>query len=468
MTKSCMLDRIVVRADDENGVSDAGLLVPATLGDRLGLGTLLREHLTVPGSAGANADRKCLTVIHSLLAGGDCIEDVNALRAGSTGAVLGHRVAASSTVGTFLRSCGFCHARQLDAVTRRLLARAVDAGAHPGFGESVTVDIDSTLCETYGLSKDGARGVMRTGRRGYHPLLAVIAGTPQIAGVVAHARMRRGRSSDSTSAPVFIKETISRLRQAGAAGEIVLRADSGFYLSDVVSTCRNADVRFSITARMIGTAVKDKIAAIAEEEWTPIDYFLPGAGLAEFTFTPFATGPRGKLLAERGEIHPVRMIVRRTPLTDTQAKHRGQDPGQAPGQDPLFPIYDYHPMITDRTGDLVEVEADHRRHAEVELTIRDLKHDMGVNHFPTKSFGGNAAWLILNTIAHNLTRWATRLGLDMAPVMTKKIRRHIYNVAGRLVRTGRRLLLRLPHRWPWAGKIIAALKRLRALPAASG
>lgn len=463
MTKSCTLDRIAVIADDENGVSDAGLLVAATLGDRLGLGALLREHLTVPGSAGANPDRKALTVIHSLLAGGDCIEDVNALRAGSTGAVLGHKVAASSTVGTFLRAFGFNHARQLDAVTRRLLARAVALGAHPGFGESVTVDIDSTLCETYGLGKDGARQVMRTGLRGYHPLLAVIAGTPGpqgIAGVIAHARMRRGRSSDATSAPVFIKETISRLRRAGASGEIVLRADSGFYLSDVVTACRKGDVRFSITARMIGTAIKDKIAAIDEDQWSPIDYFLPGAGVAEFEFTPFATGPRGKLLAERGEIHPVRMIVRRTPITEAQAINRGADP--------LFPLYDYHPMITDRRGDLVEVEADHRRHAEVELTIRDLKHDMGLNHFPTKSFGGNAAWLILNTIAHNLTRWTTRLGLQIPTVMTKKIRRRIYNLAGRLVRTGRRLILRLPRRWPWAGEITAALKRLRALPAVSG
>jgi hypothetical protein len=463
VTKSCMLDRVAVSADDENGVSDAGLLVAATLGERLGLGPLLREHVTVPGSVGANPDRKCLTVIHSLLAGGDCIEDVNALRAGSTQAVLGHRVAASSTVGTFLRAFGFNHARQLDVVSRRLLARAVAAGAHEGFGESVTVDIDSTLCETYGLGKDGARGVMRTGLRGYHPLIAVIAGTPGpegISGVVAHARLRRGRSSDATSAPLFIKETIGRLRQAGAAGEVVLRADSGFYLADVVTACRKNDVRFSITARMIGTRLREQIAAIADQEWTPIDYFLPGAGVAELTFTPFATGPRGKLLTERGELAPVRMIVRRTPLTDAQAINRGQDP--------LFATYDYHPMITDRAGDLVTIEADHRRHAEVELTIRDLKHDMALNHFPTKSFGGNAAWLILNTIAHNLVRWTTRLGLQTPTVMTKKIRRRIYAVPGRLIRTGRRLILRIPRRWPWAGQITAALQRLRAIPAASG
>lgn len=471
VSKSCTLDGIDVRADDDNGVSDAGLLLAATLGDRLGLAGLLQEHLTVPGSAGANPGRKCLTLVHSLLAGGDCIEDVNALRAGSSGVVPGHRVAASSTIGTFLRSFGFGHARQLDAVTRRLLARAVAAGAHPGFAESVTVDIDSTLCETYGLGKAGARKVMRTGRRGYHPLVAVIAGVAEISGVIAHARLRRGRSSDATSAPVFIKETISRLRQAGATGEIVLRADSGFYLADVVTACREHEVRFSITARMIGAELRNKIEALEDSQWSPIDYFLPGAGVAEFEFTPFATGPRGKLLAARGQIHPVRMIVRRTPLTQEQAKNRGHHVDHAAdgtGQAALIPIYDYHPMITDRTGDLVEIEADHRRHAEVELTIRDLKHDMGLNHFPTKSFGGNAAWLVLNTIAHNLTRWLTRLGMQTATVMTKKVRRRVYNITGRLVRTGRRVVLRIPRRWPWATEIITALERLRALPAASG
>lgn len=310
MTKSCTLDRIDVRADDDNGVSDAGLVVAATLGQRLGLPELLREQVTVPGSVGANPDQKCLTVIHSLLAGGDCIDDVGALRAGATQAVLGHRVAAPSTVGSFLRAFGFNHARQFDAVTRRLLASAVAVGAHPGLGEQVTVDVDSTLCETYGLGKDGAREVMRTGRRGYHPLLAVIAGT----GDVAHTRLRRGRSNDATAAPVFITETISRLRQAGAVGEIVLRADSGFYLHDVIAACRKNDVRFSISARMLGR-MRSMIESIPEEQWRPINYFLPGAGVAELTFTPFDRGPQGRRRAECGEVTPVRLLVRRTPPT---------------------------------------------------------------------------------------------------------------------------------------------------------
>ena len=228
---------------------------------------------------------------------------------------------------------------------------------------------------------------------------------------------------------MFIKETISRLRQAGANGEIVLRADSGFDLHDVVTACRQNQVRFSIGARMIG-GLRSLLEAIPEEQWSPIDYFLPGAGVAEITFTPFGRGPEGRARAERGEVAPLRLIVRRTPPTEDLARNRGQDP--------LFPIFDYHPIITDRTGELLDLEADHRRHAEVELTIRDLKNGMGISHFPTKSFGGNAAWLILNTIAHNLTRWTARLGMEPGHVMTKKYRRRIYTVTGRLVRTGLR------------------------------
>ena len=85
---------------------------------------------------------------------------------------------------------------------------------------------------------------------------------------------------------MFIKETISRLRGAGATGEIVLRADSGFYIHGVVAACRAADVRFSVTARMIGR-LRGAIEAIPEQAWKPIDYFLPGAGVAEISWTPF-------------------------------------------------------------------------------------------------------------------------------------------------------------------------------------
>ena len=136
-------------------VANAGLLLPATLALRLGLSELVDRHLDLGDAPGrANTGDKLMTLVASALAGGDCIDDVDALRAGSTGRVLGCKVKAPSTLGTFLRNFRWGHV-QLDRVSRELLARAW-AVAGPG-DSPLTIDLDSTICETYGLSKEGAR-----------------------------------------------------------------------------------------------------------------------------------------------------------------------------------------------------------------------------------------------------------------------------------------------------------------------
>lgn len=455
MPASHALDRISVTADEASLVSDAGLVLPATLAGRLGLAELLDARVT----AGPHAADKCLTVIHSALAGGDCIDDVNALRAGASAAVLGHRVAAASTVGTFLRQMSWGHARQLDAVTRGLLARAAAVGAlalAPTEDRPVVVDIDATLVETYGLAKSGAREVMRTGRRGYHPLLAVLAGT----GDVVHARLRRGRSNDATGAGSFVAETLARLGEAGVRGPLVLRADSGFYLAEVLEACQRRGAGFSLGARMIGR-MRATIAALPESAWTPLPYFEPGAAVTELEWTVFDQHRRREGDPWRGHGHRVRLIVRRTP-TPPGIRARAE----AAGQQALFPTFEYHPFITDQPGDLVELDAFHRAHAEVELAIRDLKHGLGLNHLPSGHFGANQAWLLLQTIAHNLGRWAARLGglAATARQTIKTLRRRYLAVPARLTRHARRVRLRLPTGWPWTQELITALHRLRALP----
>ena len=170
-------DRIQITFDDHRLVNNAGLLLPATLALNLGLRQLVDHHLDLGRAPGrANPGDKLMTLVASALAGGDCIDDADALRAGSTGRVLGCVVKAPSTLGTFLRSFRWGHVRQLDQVSRELLARAWAAGAGPG-DAPFTIDLDSTICETYGLGKEGARHHGYTGQRGYHPLLAVAAGT---------------------------------------------------------------------------------------------------------------------------------------------------------------------------------------------------------------------------------------------------------------------------------------------------
>ncbi len=349
----------------------------------------------------------------------------------------GFSVKAASTLGTFLRSFRWGHVRQLDAVTRHLLARAWAAGAGPG-AEPLTIDLDSTICETYGLAKEGGSRFTHTGVRGYHPLLAVAAGT----GDVLMARLRGGNANSGRSAGHFLTETIGRVRSAGATGQLTVRADSGFYAHAVVAVCRKLGVRFSITIRQHGS-VRRLIEAIPEAAWSPIPYWLAGgADVAETTYIPFAD--------QQGAV-PVRLIVRRVrPIPGSQLA--------------LLTLYDYHALITDRDGETLVLEADHRRHAEIENAIRDLKYGVALNHLPSGRFAANGAWLAVQVMAHNLARWTARLGLGAGIVTTKTLRRRLFSLVGRLTRSARRLTLHLPTRWPWAVGWSSALARLRAIP----
>ena len=248
-----------------------------------------------------NTGDKMITLVASSLAGGDCIDDADALRTGRTARALGCVVKAPSTLGTFLRSFRWGHVRQLDRVSRELLARAWQAGA--GSGDSpLTIDLDSTICETYGLDKEGARPHGCTGARGYHPLLA------------------------------------------------------------------------------------------------------------------------------------------------------------------LFATYSYHGFITDRDGEMLELEADHRRHAEIENAIRDLKYGVRLNHMPSGRFAANGTWLAVQMMAYNLARWTARIGLGERIVTTKTLRRRFFALVGRITRSARRLTLHLPRRWPWEEQFSRALARLQAIP----
>ena len=264
-------------------MANAGLILPATLARRLGLPELVHNHLDLGRAPGrANTGDKMMTLVASALApGGDCIDDADVLRTGRTARALGGTVKAPSTLGTFLRSFRWGHVRQLDRVSRELLARAWAAGAGPG-DAPFTIDLDSTICETYGLAKEGARHHGYTGARGYHPLLAVAAGT----GDVLMARLREGRANTARGAAHFLRETVGRVRYAGARGQLAVRADSGFYTHAVVAVCRKLDVRFSITIRQ-HKSLHNLIEAIPEADWTPIPYWMDGAAdLAELPIPP--------------------------------------------------------------------------------------------------------------------------------------------------------------------------------------
>ena len=251
-----VLDQVDIAFDDQRAVASAGLLLPATLAERLGIEQVTDQLVDLGDRPGAaRPGRKLLTLVHALVAGGDCIDDVELLRCGSTASVLGHRVMAASTVGTFLRAFTFGHVRQLDKVTGEILSRAWAAGAGPGDGP-LTVDVDSTICEVCGYHKQGA-GYGYTHQLGYHPLLATRAGS----GEVLHARLRKGAANTARGILRFVDELVARLRRAGASGELTLRMDSGFWSAKLIKRLRRHRVRYSITVRQTKT-VRAAIAAI--------------------------------------------------------------------------------------------------------------------------------------------------------------------------------------------------------------
>ena len=425
------VDSLRVAFDDERLVSDAGLMLPASLAGRLGVEALVNETVDLSGrTGGALPGRKVMSLVSGMLAGGDCIDDMDVLRAGSTGLVLGHRVMAPSTLGTFLRAFTFGHVRQLDRVLDQTLCRAWAAGAGPG-DQRLVIDIDSFIGEVCGYKKQGT-GYGYTKKLGYHPLLATRAGSSE----VLHIRNRKGSANTQRGQQRFLDELLARVRRAGATGTILVRGDSGFENQKVFKRLDDQGVEFSIGVKQ-HKHIRAAIDQIPEDQWQPLENY-PDTGEAQ--------------IAE-STANGWRLIVRRVRTLGEQGQ--------------LFDTWQHFAFATNRTELLAVVESEHREHAVVELAIRDLK-DQALAHFPSGKFDANSAWCVIAALAHNLGRWTSMIGLpDQVPRTAATRRRRLFQIPGRLTRTARQWTLHLPSRWPWQEQFTEALERIRALPAAA-
>ena len=181
-----------------------------------------------------------------------------------------------------------------------------------------------------------------------------------------------------------------------------------------------------------GFGSSETLERIPEQTWQPLAGYPPD-GIAETAETSL----RGR-----------RLIVRRT----CSALRPSSFPTGA------------HAFLTDRSEPLAQVEADHRRHAQIELAIRDLEEGSRLRDAPSGHFFANAAWLLVSCLAPNLPRWIG-LGLDLhGPIVTQTLRRRYLTLPGRITRSARRSTLHLPARWPWRELFTQALARLRAIP----
>jgi hypothetical protein len=432
--------------DDGNLVSSAGLVPVMTLAEQTGLRRLLGEkvHISVPRikSGAANPAPKLATVVAGMCAGADCIDDIDVLRSGGMKTLFGG-VYAPSTVGTLLREFTFGHARQLESVLREhLVALCKRVDLLPGADARVFIDIDSLLRPVYGHAKHGASyGHTKIAgkqilRKGLSPLAATIS-TAGAAPVIAGMRLRAGKSGSAKGAGRMVAQAISTARATGARGPVLVRGDSAYGSRAVVAACVRHGAQFSLVMTR-NPAVERALAGIDEAAWTPVSYpgaiqdpdtgqWVSDAEVAEIPYTAFASTP-DRITA--------RLVVRRVK--------------DARFVDALFPVWRYHPFLTNTDLPVAEADITHRQHAIIETVFADLI-DGPLAHIPSGRFGANSAWILCAAIAHNLLRAAGVLAGDRhTTARGSTLRRRIVNIPARLARPQHRPTLHLPTYWPWS------------------
>jgi hypothetical protein len=379
-----------------------------------------------------------------MAAGADSIEDLDVIRSGGMKKLFGG-VYACATLGIFLREFTHGHVRQLAAVLRRFLVALADrTPVLVGIADRAYIDIDSLLRPVYGKAKQGAsfghtkiagKNILR---RGLSPL-AVTISTDIAAPVLAGVRLRAGKAGSSKGATSMVTEAINTAIEAGARPEnIMVRGDSAFCGGKIIAAIVKAGTQFSFAIAR-NPAVDAAIGSIPDEAFVAVQY--PGAVEDPDT---------GELIsdAQVSQVEYTAFADTRYEITATLVVRRVLD---ANTQDPLFPVWRYHPFFTNNTEPTRQADITHRAHAICETVWSDLI-DGPWAHQPSGSFAANAAWAVLAAITHNLLRAAGTLTgtTRYAVARGATLREHIINVPARLARPQRRPMLHLPRHWPRA------------------
>ena len=435
---------VEVRADGEGLVSHAGAFLLVELADRLELTTALSAAMAPTRERRSAHDpgvvlRDLAVVIAD---GGDHVSDLGVLRGQQ--ALFG-AVASETTAHRVLKSVDAGLLEALRVARAVALKRAWDAGARP---EELILDLDASLLTAHS-EKEGAAGTYKGGF-GFFPLLCYLAETGEpLAGI-----LRPGNAGANTAADHFevLQLALEQLPEHDLEREILARADIGGRTHAFTSDCRDAGIRFSVGYE-VEAKVREAIEALPDRAWRQaIDgdgTEREGAQVTELTDrVDLSSWPCGtRLIVRRERPHPGAQLS----VFDCEAGFR------------------HTAFITDQDdADIGALELRHRRRARVEDAIRVAK-ETGMRRMPFAAFEHNQAWLEISLLAQILLRWAALLCLDgeLALAEPKRVRQRLLHVAGRLVRSGRRVALRLPRTWPWAEALVAAFARLRALPAAS-
>ncbi|MCA1698322.1 MAG: IS1380 family transposase [Actinobacteria bacterium] len=469
--------RIVVRADDPSLTPYAGLAVSGELARRLRLAELIDAELAVERRArpvkvrrrGLSAGELVVSLAECQLVGGSFFGHVEDVRADGASARL-RAVAGTPSAATALQNAKRfrrVHAQRVE----RAMARAgerLDRALGRDAGDPVTVDLDATQVTVYGRRKQGA-GRSRHGSMSYAPHVAFWA---QRGRALTCELVGGNKEKLSGGACATIARRALRLLPAGH-GPVTMRIDSAYYAVELLEALRRENARFTVSVPR-NQAMWKALGQLPDGAWSDaLD--MPGAQVAETTYTP--AGWRHE---------PLRLIVRRVAFSAAEiARLRGSrrlktiHPDQLAlaldGQ--LEQVHGYSFILTDLPAerDAVWVEHFHRHRAQIEERLKEAKLGQALRHLPSGDEHANRVWLACALLALNLTAWCCDLcpaagasgkAPDDAPLRraAHTLRRILFCVPARIVRTARRTILRLPEGFRHANVFTATLDAVYALP----
>jgi Transposase DDE domain group 1 len=437
----------VVTASEDSVTGVAGVVLWGPLLDRLGLvDEADRRGLRPIGPGGYTGGECYRSIVEVQLAGGDFLSDRSLLADEATARLRGANVLPShTTLWRFCAGADLGRAAKAAAVNRAMLRRAWAMGAAPEPGV-LTVDVDATLVATYGPDKEGSTFTYKHDGVALSPLLGVCGETGDVLGL----RARGGNAHSGRAIASFFDECISAIPSpVGERAQLWLRMDAAGYQHALADVAERHGAAFTVTATL-NVAVKAAIEALAAN---PATVWQPAVGAEE---------ERGSEVAEmlfRFGRRTCRLIVRRLP--------------RRAGEQLSFDDIDgwhFRAVLTNippMFGTATAIEYHHRlRGGAPEETVRQLKEDFGLNHAPCESFFANWLWWQASALAYNIGRWLRVLALPaaFATCRGKRLRLAFLNIAARVVRTGRRLHLRLARAYAHADAFIEALTKIRKLP----
>ena len=381
--------------------------------------------------------------------GGDCLADVAVLRAQPE---LFGAVASDPTISRLIDTLGDDSATVITAIRAARAGARAKVWAHrspvPSSGP-VVVDLDATLVGAHS-EKEGATANFKRGF-GFHPMLAFVdhgaGGTGEP--LVGMLRPGRANANDAADQIAVLDAALAQLPEQ-ARSRVLVRGDTGSGVQPFLWHVTNLGLQYSVGV-YARQPVQDALAALPQQAWrTALDVNgnpRDGAQVAELTrWLPatFIGWPPGmRVIARRERPHPGAQLR----ITD----HDGW----------RITVF----ATNTRGGRLADLEVRHRLRARAEDRIRGLK-DTGLTNLPLQAFAKNQIWLELVQLAAELLAWTQLLAWHDQPARTwepKRLRLRLLAVAARLITTGRRRILRLSQRWPWADLITSGHHRLALL-----